>query len=56
MRSFTPEGMANMLSALAGLGHVPDKLWLRAFAGMVSFNIRWVAAGQLPGATGCRQL
>jgi hypothetical protein len=35
------EGLAHAAWALAALGHVPDKLWLRAFAGMVAHRVRW---------------
>lgn len=39
---FNAEGLAHSVWALAALGHVPDRLWLRAFSGMVAYKIRLV--------------
>lgn len=37
---FNAEGLAHLIWALAAVGHVPHKLWLRAFCGMVAFKIK----------------
>jgi hypothetical protein len=39
---FDAEGLAHSIWALAALGHVPHKLWLRAYCGMVAYKIKWV--------------
>lgn len=37
---FNAEGLAHSIWALAALGHVPHKLWLRAYCGMVAYKIK----------------
>jgi hypothetical protein len=37
---FNAEGLAHSIWALAMLGHVPHKLWLRAYCGMVAYKIK----------------
>lgn len=39
---FDAEGLAQSGWALAALQHVPDKLWLRGYSGMVAYRIRCV--------------
>lgn len=34
------EALGNMIWSLAALGYVPDKMWLRAFAGMAGYKVR----------------
>jgi hypothetical protein len=48
---FDAEGLAHAGWALAALGHVPDKLWLRAFAGMVAHRVRCVRLALLLDAS-----
>lgn len=45
---FDAEGLAHSIWALAALGHVPHKLWLRAYCGMVAYKIKWVCAAAAP--------
>eukprot|EP00775_Hariotina_reticulata_P012740 gene12740-12869_t len=45
--AFTAEGLVHSLWALAALGYVPDKLWLRAACGMVAYKIKSFLAKEL---------
>jgi hypothetical protein len=38
--AFDAEGLAHVIWALGALGHVPHRLWLRAYCGMVAYKIK----------------
>jgi hypothetical protein len=38
--AFDADGLAHSIWALAAVGHTPDQLWLRGFAGMVAWKIK----------------